>query len=94
VIAIPFAVIWAGYSVALWGYALIRGYNAPFGQLVNPVHPASWSTIKASQIPAGTILPGSVPTPAQDAGGQVPTAGGGQVPTTGTGGVYVPPTAV
>jgi hypothetical protein len=30
---------WAGYSVSLWGWCLIRGYNVTLGQLMSPTHP-------------------------------------------------------
>lgn len=32
-IAVGMAVIWAGYSVAIWGYCLVRSYNVRFGQV-------------------------------------------------------------
>lgn len=30
---------WAGYSVSLWGWCLIRGYDVTLGQLMSPTHP-------------------------------------------------------
>lgn len=31
--------VWAGYSVSLWGWCLIRGYDVTLGQLMSPTHP-------------------------------------------------------
>jgi hypothetical protein len=30
---------WGGYSVSLWGWCLIRGYDVTLGQLMSPTHP-------------------------------------------------------
>jgi hypothetical protein len=30
---------WAGYSVGLWGWCLLRGYDVTLGQLMSPTHP-------------------------------------------------------
>lgn len=38
-VAVAFALLWAGYSGGLWGWCLLRGYNVTLGQLVSPVHP-------------------------------------------------------
>ena len=32
-------IIWGGYSVSLWGWCLLQGYNVTLGQLMSPVHP-------------------------------------------------------
>ena len=32
-------IIWGGYSVSLWGWCLLRGYNVTLGQLMSPAHP-------------------------------------------------------
>lgn len=31
--------MWAGYSVSLWGWCLLRGYDVTLGQLMSPTHP-------------------------------------------------------
>ena len=39
VLPIGMLLTWAGYSVSLWGWCLLRGYNVTLGQLMSPVHP-------------------------------------------------------
>lgn len=56
--AIGMGVAWLGYSVALYGYCLIKGYDVTFGQLVNPAASVSWPP---GPIPAGQVLPGKAP---------------------------------
>ena len=31
--------MWGGYSVSLWGWCLLRGYDVTLGQLMSPLHP-------------------------------------------------------
>jgi hypothetical protein len=81
--ALAIGVIWLGYSITLWGYCLVRGYNVTFTELVNPVHPVDWKTATGSTVPQGQILPGA----AADAGANATAA----PPSTATG---PPPTAV
>lgn len=38
-LAVGFLIMWGGYSVSLWGWCLIRGYNVTLGQLMSPTHP-------------------------------------------------------
>ena len=72
-VAVAFALIWAGYSTSLWGWCLLRDYDLTFGQLVSPTHPYSgaWPPAK---IPATQIWPGGstvTPTAAGNIGGLV-----------------------
>jgi len=32
-------IVWTGYSLTLWGWCLIRGYDVTLGQLMSPMHP-------------------------------------------------------
>lgn len=68
-VAVAFALVWAGYSTSLWGWCLLRDYDLTFGQLVSPVHPYSgaWPPAK---IPAGQIWPGGS-TQTQTAAGNI-----------------------
>lgn len=61
--AIAMGVIWLGYSLTLWGYCLVRGYDVTFIQLVNPVNQVSWKTVTSGQVPAGQVLPGGAQGP-------------------------------
>jgi len=56
VIAFGFGLGWAGYSIALWGYCLVKGYDVTLGQLINPVnrYTGSWPPPPA---PNTVILP-------------------------------------
>lgn len=53
-VAIGMLVTWAGYSIATWGYILVRGWDIPLGQWVSPLHPYTW--------PAGGADPPLIPT--------------------------------
>ena len=72
-VAVAFALVWAGYSTSLWGWCLLRDYDLTFGQLVSPVHPYSgaWPPAK---IPSGQIWPaGSTTTTTQHAAQAAPS---------------------
>ena len=47
--AAAFALIWTGYSVTLYGYCLVKGYDVSFGQLVRPTSKLTWPPPKAGQ---------------------------------------------
>jgi len=72
--AIAMGIIWGGYSVTLWGYTLLKGYNLTFPQLVSPT-----GYYKGTAWPPPGTIPGS----------QVFPGGGGAAPaataSTGTG---------
>jgi hypothetical protein len=36
--ALGMGISWFGWSLGLWGYCLIRGYNVKFTDLINPLH--------------------------------------------------------
>jgi hypothetical protein len=55
--AIGIGVTWLGYSLTLWGYCLIKGYNVRFTELANPVRPYSGAWPPPQNIPASVILP-------------------------------------
>jgi len=56
--AIGMGVTWFGYSVALWGYCLLRGYPVKFTDLINPVHPYNGAWPPPGQIPTSEVFPG------------------------------------
>ena len=55
-IAVAMALGWASYTLILWGYCLVKGYNIGVVQLVNPVHvyTGAWPPGKAGNV---TIIP-------------------------------------
>lgn len=66
-VAIGMVMVWAGYSGALWGYCLIRGYNVTLGQLTSPLHPygsGKGQTWPPPLIPPGQLMPGAAPAAA------------------------------
>jgi hypothetical protein len=52
--------IWAGYSLTLFGWSLWRDYDVTLGQLASPLHPYSgpWPP---PLIPAGQFWPAGQP---------------------------------
>jgi hypothetical protein len=56
VIAVGVLGLWAGYSVGIWGYCLVRGYDVPFTAVFKPV----W--------PGGPAAAGSAAAPPADPG--------------------------
>lgn len=77
-LAVGFLIMWGGYSMSLWGWCLLRGYDVTLGQLMSPTHPygsgkgQSWPPPK---IGSDVIFPGG-----RSGGGQ---AGTGQVSQVG-----------
>jgi hypothetical protein len=67
--AIGIGITWFGYSVALWGYCLLRGYDVKFTDLVNPLHPWAGKWPPPTNIPADQILPGQVSGGVAQSGG-------------------------
>src|SRR5580698_840440 len=55
--AIAMGLIWGGYTVTVWGYCLVRGYNVTLAQLANPRTIYKWSA-RMPEIPQGMLLPG------------------------------------
>ena len=74
--------VWAGYSVSLWGWCLIRGYDVTLGQLMSPAHPYGAGKGQAWPPPlmsADQIFPG------KNTGASAPTGAASSAPTrTGT----------
>lgn len=62
--AIGMGLVWGGWTLGLWGYCLIRGYDVTLGQLANPVHVLNWKTATANLTPNTQIVPGGQNTPA------------------------------
>lgn len=57
--AIGMGLGWAGYTLALWGWCLLRGYNITLGELANPRTILNWQTAIQSQTPATQVMPGA-----------------------------------
>ena len=81
-IAVGMLLTWAGYSVGLWGWCLLRGYNVTLGQLMSPTHPygsgkgQGWPP---AQIPDTQVFPGgpSSSSPASSSSSGKPQSAGG-----------------
>jgi hypothetical protein len=59
--AIGFGLTWAGYTLGMWGYCLVRGFNITLSDLANPVHILNWQKAIRETVPQGQILPGRAP---------------------------------
>lgn len=67
-VALGVGTMWAGYSIALWGYCLVRGYDVPFTALFRSTWPgvAVQTQAPAAGHKLGTITGHAVVTnPAQ-----------------------------
>ena len=53
-IAIAMGLAWASYTLMLWGYTLIKGYNISLIQLVNPVH--NYTGAWPPQVAGNTVI--------------------------------------
>lgn len=65
--------VWAGYSVGLWGWCLIRGYNVTLGQLMSPTHP--YGSGKGQAWPPPLMSPNQI-FPGKNTGQSAPAAAG------------------
>lgn len=52
-IPVGLGLVWAGYTVGMWGYCLVRGYNVTFMQLFKPAWPGA---AKASGAAVGSAI--------------------------------------
>lgn len=62
-IAVGFVVLWAGYGIATWGYALLKGWNVPFVPWFDPVNTYQWPKPPdaPAQIPDTQVNPSPTP---------------------------------
>lgn len=72
------AMIFAGYSVAGYGWILLRGYDIPLRAWMSPLHPYTWPQGTPPPIPDTELFPGSTSTSTTSSGtgGGTPTPGG------------------
>jgi hypothetical protein len=85
--AVGMIVLWGGYSIALWGYCLIRGYDITFTQLVKPSGYYAGPWPPAGTIAAGSVLPGGTAVTAAakvNTTAQITPAGGAAAPVAGS----------
>jgi hypothetical protein len=61
VLVVGMVVAWAGYSLASWGYELLKDQDITLGAWMNPVHPFDWSAGEPGRIPDTQINPSSKP---------------------------------
>jgi hypothetical protein len=49
--------IFAGYTVASYGWNLLKGYNIGFKEWINPLAPYKWPSGKPPLIPPTQVFP-------------------------------------
>jgi hypothetical protein len=52
VIAVAMGIVWAGYSVGIWGYCLVRGYDVPFTAVFKTAWPGGGTAAAKAAVPA------------------------------------------
>jgi hypothetical protein len=50
-VAIGMFLVWGGYTIGIWGYCLVNGYDVTFQSLLG----TTWAS--AAQTPQGTLPP-------------------------------------
>jgi hypothetical protein len=50
-------IIFAGYTVASYGICLLRDYNIPWKQWINPLDPWQWGNMSDHKIPRSQVFP-------------------------------------
>lgn len=59
-IALGFGVMWLGYTQAMYGFTLLKGWDIRWRDLANPVHPYQWPASGSPPLIAkGQVLPKS-----------------------------------
>ena len=81
-LAVGMLITWAGYSLTLWGWCLIRGYDVTLGQLMSPAHP--YGSGKDQPWPPPLIGPDVIFPGGRNTGASAP-APGPATPATGPG---------
>jgi len=66
VLAIGMVAIFSGYTVASYGWVLLKGWDIPFRAWVSPLHPYTWPADGAAPppVPASQLFPSSASTAA------------------------------
>lgn len=62
-IPIGLGMVWAGYTLGIWGYCLVRGYDVTFMQLFKPVWPGTGKQAAPAPAPATGPAPESPRSP-------------------------------
>lgn len=47
-IPIGLGMVWAGYTIGIWGYCLVRGYDVPFMKLFSGTWPGAAAKAKVT----------------------------------------------
>jgi hypothetical protein len=50
-------ILFAGYTVASYGYVLVRGWNVPWRGWVDPLHAYQFPAAGPGAIPPGQVFP-------------------------------------
>jgi len=55
-VTVAIVVTFAGYTVASYGWVLLKGWNITFKDWVNPLNPYRWGGAPGT-VPAGSVFP-------------------------------------
>jgi len=56
--AVAIAVLWAGYSIGMWGYCMIRGYCVSPANVVDPGFPGRMAHAGGREVPQTQAVTG------------------------------------
>lgn len=93
-LAVGMLLAWSGYSLGLFGWCLLRGYNVTAGQLMSPVHPYGSGKNQPWPPPLlspNVIFPGANTGASSSTAGAAPGSSSPPKPAPGTSNPYYPP---
>lgn len=50
--AVALGIIWGGYTLGIWGYCLVRGYDVPFTGLFSATWPGGGQSSGTTVVPS------------------------------------------
>ena len=61
--------VFAGYAIGSYGVVLVKGWDVPWKQWINPLDPWQWPSGAVPKAPGTTILPAGGGTAQEGSGG-------------------------
>jgi hypothetical protein len=62
-IPVAMLIVWGGYALGSWGWAMTKGYDITLRSWVSPLHPYQWPPggVAPATIPANRVWPAAAP---------------------------------